>query len=344
MEVLVIFIFILVMMASLGIGFPVGFALPGAAIISLFLAAIAGIIFEGNPNAYFAYDGPIEWINAGITNFRGTYWDNDRDTLIAIPLFIFMGLILQRSRIAEDLLMTMGKLFGRAPGGLGISVVLVGGLLAATTGIVGATVIAMGLISLPAMLKNNYDKNLATGIISASGTLGQIIPPSIVLIIVADQISNAADAAQNIRLENYKFLTGESTMPGAYNVTSTSAGELFLGAILPGLILVLLYVAYVFIRAIINPKLAPPVPSKTGFDKRLAIEVASSLLPPILLIVLVLGSILYGVATVNQAGAVGAVGAVIMAGYKLYNGQKHKYTPTIIATTASITILIMHYT
>ncbi|NCU69666.1 MAG: TRAP transporter large permease subunit, partial [Candidatus Fonsibacter ubiquis] len=200
----------------------------GAAIISLFLAAIAGIIFEGNPNAYFAYDGPIEWINAGITNFRGTYWDNDRDTLIAIPLFIFMGLILQRSRIAEDLLMTMGKLFGRAPGGLGISVVLVGGLLAATTGIVGATVIAMGLISLPAMLKNNYDKNLATGIISASGTLGQIIPPSIVLIIVADQISNAADAAQNIRLDNYKFLTGESTMPGAYNVTSTSAGELFL--------------------------------------------------------------------------------------------------------------------
>lgn len=110
MEVLIIFIFILVMMASLGIGFPVGFALPGAAIISLFLAAIAGIIFEGNPNAYFAYDGPIEWINAGITNFRGTYWDNDRDTLIAIPLFIFMGLILQRSRIAEDLLMTMGKL------------------------------------------------------------------------------------------------------------------------------------------------------------------------------------------------------------------------------------------
>jgi len=344
MEVLIIFIFILVMMASLGIGFPVGFALPGAAIISLFLAAIAGIIFEGNPNAYFAYDGPIEWINAGITNFRGTYWDNDRDTLIAIPLFIFMGLILQRSRIAEDLLMTMGKLFGRAPGGLGISVVLVGGLLAATTGIVGATVIAMGLISLPAMLKNNYDKNLATGIISASGTLGQIIPPSIVLIIVADQISNAADAAQNIRLENYKFLTGESTMPGAYNVTSTSAGELFLGAILPGLILVLLYVTYVFVRAIINPKLAPPVPSKTGFDKRLAIEVASSLLPPILLIVLVLGSILYGVATVNQAGAVGAVGAVIMAGYKLYNGQKHKYTPTIIATTASIIILIMHYT
>ncbi len=212
----------------------------------------------------------VEWINAGITNFRGTYWENDRDTLIAIPLFIFMGLILQRSRIAEDLLMTMGKLFGRAPGGLGISVVLVGGLLAATTGIVGATVIAMGLISLPAMLKNNYDKNLATGIISASGTLGQIIPPSIVLIIVADQISNAADAAQSIRLENYKFFSGESTMSGAFNVTSTSAGELFLGAIIPGLILVLLYVAYVFTRAILNPKLAPPVPSKTGFDKKLA--------------------------------------------------------------------------
>ena len=343
MEVLIIFIFVLIMMASLGIGFPVGFALPGSAIISLFLAGIAGFIFEGNPKAYFAYDGPIEWINAGITNFRGTYWENDRDTLIAIPLFIFMGLILQRSRIAEDLLMTMGKLFGRAPGGLGISVILVGGLLAATTGIVGATVIAMGLISLPAMLKNNYDKNLATGIISASGTLGQIIPPSIVLIIVADQISNAADTAQNIRLENYKFLSGESTMSGAYNVTSTSAGELFLGAIIPGLILVLLYIGYVFVRSILNPKLAPPIPSKTGFDKKLAMDVLSSLLPPILLIVLVLGSILYGVATVNQAGAVGAVGAVIMAGYKLYSG-KFKYTPTIIASISSIIILIMHYT
>jgi len=332
------------MMASLGIGFPVGFALPGAAIIALCLAGIAGLIFEGNPKAYFAYDGPIEWINAGITNFRGTYWENDRDTLIAIPLFIFMGLILQRSRIAEDLLMTMGKLFGRAPGGLGISVVLVGGLLAATTGIVGATVIAMGLISLPAMLKNNYDKNLATGIISASGTLGQIIPPSIVLIIVADQISNAADAAQSIRLENYKFFSGESTMSGAFNVTSTSAGELFLGAIIPGLILVLLYVIYVFTRALFNPKLAPPVPGTTGFDKKLAAEIASSLLPPILLIILVLGSILYGVATVNQAGAVGAVGAVIMAGYKLFDGKKNKYTPTIIATVSSIIILIMHYT
>ena len=344
MEVLIIFIFVLIMMASLGIGFPVGFALPGAAIISLFLAGVAGLIFEGNPNAYFAYDGPIEWINAGITNFRGTYWDNDRDTLIAIPLFIFMGLILQRSKIAEDLLMTMSKLFGRAPGGLGISVILVGGLLAATTGIVGATVIAMGLISLPTMLRNNYDKNLATGIISASGTLGQIIPPSIVLIIVADQISNAADAAQNMRLENYKFLTGESTMPSAFSVTSASAGELFLGAIIPGFILVLLYVVYVFTRAIINPKLAPPMPSKTGFDKRLAIEVISSLIPPILLIIIVLGSILYGVATVNQAGAVGAVGAVIMAGYKLYNGTKHKYTPTIIASLSSVLILIMHYT
>lgn len=343
MEILIIFVFVLIMMASLGIGFPVGFALPGSAIISLFLAGIAGFIFEGNPKAYFAYDGPIEWINAGITNFRGTYWENDRDTLIAIPLFIFMGLILQRSRIAEDLLMTMGKLFGRAPGGLGISVILVGGLLAATTGIVGATVIAMGLISLPAMLKNNYDKNLATGIISASGTLGQIIPPSIVLIIVADQISNAADTAQNIRLENYKFLTGESTMSGAYNVTSTSAGELFLGAIIPGLILVLLYIGYVFVRSILNPKLAPPIPSKTGFDKKLAMDVLSSLLPPILLIILVLGSILYGVATVNQAGAVGAVGAVIMAGYKLYSG-KFKYMPTIIASISSIIILIMHYT
>ena len=161
--------------------------------------------------------------------------------MLTLPLFIYMGLVLQRSRIAEDLLNTMGQLFGSIPGGLGISVVLVGGLLAATTGIVGATVIAMGLISLPSMLKAKYKKTLATGIITASGTLGQIIPPSVVLIIVADQLSNASDIADNIRKTLYQGFTGESSMPGFLSVGSTSAGEMFLGAIIPGILLVILW-------------------------------------------------------------------------------------------------------
>jgi len=193
MELFFLAILFLLMMYALGSGFPVAFALPGSAIVSIVLAGIFGAIVEGDSSAYFIQDGPIEWLTAGVTNFRGIYWEVERDTLIAIPLFIFMGIMLQRSKIAEDLLVTMAQLFGPIPGGLGISVVFVGGLLAATTGIVGATVVAMGLISLPAMLRNNYSKSLATGTICASGTLGQIIPPSIVLIILADQLASAAD-------------------------------------------------------------------------------------------------------------------------------------------------------
>ncbi|MEE9266224.1 MAG: TRAP transporter large permease subunit, partial [Gammaproteobacteria bacterium] len=177
MELYFLALLILLMMFALMSGFPVGFSLPGSAILSIAAAALLGWLFEGDTSAYFAQGGPIEWLSAGVTNFRSLYWDVERDTLIAIPLFVFMGIMLQRSKIAEDLLVAMAQLFGPVPGGLGISVVFVGALLAATTGIVGATVIAMGLISLPAMLRNNYSKPLASGIICASGTLGQIIPP-----------------------------------------------------------------------------------------------------------------------------------------------------------------------
>ena len=183
------------MAGALGMGFPVAFALPGSAIITITLAAVFGYFFAGDVDAFFAQGGPESWLTSGVTNLRGVYWEVERDTLIAIPLFIFMGIMLQRSRIAEDLLVTMAQLFGPVPGGLGMSVVFVGALLAATTGIVGATVVAMGLISLPAMLNNNYSKPLATGTIAASGTLGQIIPPSIVLIILADQLASATDQA-----------------------------------------------------------------------------------------------------------------------------------------------------
>ncbi|GIS91429.1 MAG: hypothetical protein CM1200mP20_14700 [Pseudomonadota bacterium] len=222
------------MVAALGSGFPVAFSLPGSAILTIGLAALCGWLFAGDMDAYFTQGGPVQWLSAGVTNFRSLYWDVERDTLIAIPLFVFMGIMLQRSRIAEDLLVTMAQLFGPIPGGLGISVVFVGALLAATTGIVGATVIAMGLISLPAMLRHKYSHTLATGTVCASGTLGQIIPPSIVLIILADQLSGASDIANGLRFAEYRETTGHSSMPSEYDVTPASAGDMFMGALIPG--------------------------------------------------------------------------------------------------------------
>ncbi|MEL0116142.1 MAG: TRAP transporter large permease subunit [Pelagibacteraceae bacterium] len=341
METFFLILLIILMMLALGSGFPVAFALPGSAIIAITLAGVSGYIFTGNSHSFFIQDGPFEWISSAITNFRGTYWEVERDTLIAIPLFIFMGLMLQRSKIAEELLITMGQLFGRIPGGLGVSVVLVGGLLAATTGIVGATVIAMGLISLPAMLRNKYETTLATGIITASGTLGQVIPPSIVLIIIADQLSNASDVANGLRINDYKNFVGTGSMPSDLSVTSTSAGEMFLGSLIPGLILVGLYVVYVLVYSFLKPKSAPPLKIEGSLDYNFFKKVFFALVPPLLLIVLVLGSILFGIATVNQAGSVGAVGATIMAGYKLAPNQKHTYTPAVIATVSAIVILIL---
>jgi tripartite ATP-independent transporter DctM subunit len=329
------------MILALGSGFPVAFSLPGSAVMTILLAALAGYLFAGNPSEYFHSDGPIQWLSAGITNFRAVYWEVERDTLIAIPLFIFMGIMLQRSKIAEDLLVTMGQLFGPVPGGLGTSVIFVGALLAATTGIVGATVVAMGLISLPAMLRNNYDKSLASGIVCSSGTLGQIIPPSIVLIILADQLANASDVANTMRQQEYKLFTGEFSMPGDFSIASTSAGDMFLGAFLPGLVLVGLYMLYVLVYARIKPNVAPPVPYDGKYDVDFAKKVFLSLVPPLSLIFIVLGSIILGIATVNQAGAIGAVGATIMGGYRLHAGKKHAYTPSIIAVLSLVTIYFL---
>ena len=341
MEHLFLALLVIIMIGALASGFPVAFALPGSAIISIGLAAFFGYLFAGDPSAYFAVDGPKEWLTAGITNFRSNYWDVETDTLIAIPLFIFMGIMLQKSKIAEDLLVTMGQLFGPIPGGLGISVIFVGALLAATTGIVGATVIAMGLISLPTMLNNKYDKRLASGIVCSSGTLGQIIPPSIVLIIIADQLASAADVANTMRQTDYKILTGEFNMPGEFRVGSTSAGDMFLGALLPGLVLVGLYMLYIFVYARINPKAAPPVPFKGNFDFKFWIKVILVIIPPLALIFAVLGSILMGIATVNQAGSIGAIGATMMAGYRLHQGKKNAYYPIIIAIVSIIPIYFL---
>ena len=214
----------------------------------------------------------------------------------------------------------------------------VGALLAATTGIVGATVVAMGLISLPVMLRNNYSPSLATGTIAASGTLGQIIPPSIVLIILADQLASATDQASTARKVMYKASTGEISMPSEFDVSSTSAGEMFLGAFVPGIVLVLLYMAYILVFALIRPKSAPAVKSEGGFNKNFIGEVLGTLVPPLTLIFLVLGSIISGIATVNQAGAIGASGALLMAGYRLKEGGATRYFPAFLAIVALIAI------
>jgi tripartite ATP-independent transporter DctM subunit len=208
-------------------------------------------------------------------------------TLLAVPFFIFMGIVLERARLAEDLLTTIGKLFGALRGGLAFGVVFVGTLLAAATGVVGASVVAMGSISLPVMLKYGYDKRLSSGIILASGTLGQIIPPSIVLVVLADQLG-------------------------------ISVGALFLGALIPGLLLAGMYALYAAGVALFRPELAPALPASIRdiSGAELARQVALVLMPPLVLILLVLGSIFAGVATPTEAGAVGAVGAMLLAGVR----------------------------
>ena len=341
MELVFLAVLFLLMVGALSSGFPVAFSLPGSAILTIGLAALCGWLFAGDIDAYFTQGGPVQWLSAGVTNFRSLYWDVERDTLIAIPLFVFMGIMLQRSRIAEDLLVTMAQLFGPIPGGLGISVVFVGALLAATTGIVGATVIAMGLISLPAMLRHKYAHTLATGTVCASGTLGQIIPPSIVLIILADQLSGASDVANGLRFAEYRLSTGEMSMPSEYDVTPASAGDMFMGALIPGLILVSLYMAYILIASWIRPHIAPPVPYEGQFDRQFAKRVFLALVPPLVLIFTVLGSIIAGIATVNQAGAIGAIGAMVMAGYRLAGGQKNTYVPAVLATVALVALLVI---
>ncbi len=340
MELIFLLLLIVIMAISLASGFPVAFALPGSAIISIGVAAFFGYILENNADAYFFSGGPSEWLSAGVTNLRGVYWEVERDTLIAIPLFIFMGLMLQRSKIAEDLLVTMAQLFGPVRGGLGISVVFVGALLAATTGIVGATVVAMGLISLPAMLRNKYSAPLATGTIAASGTLGQIIPPSIVLIILADQLATASDQAGTMRKALYKEATGQISMPSIFDVTSTSAGEMFLGAFLPGILLVGIYMLFILVLAFVSPKSAPSVPYEGKMDKKFWLNVMLILIPPLTLIILVLGSIITGIATVNQAGAIGAAGAIIMAGYRQTEGLKSSLYPAFLVL---VSILLLAY-
>lgn len=224
------------------------------------------------------------------------------ETLVAVPLFVFMGMVLERARIAEDLLDTMAELFGSMRGGLGLAVMVVGALMAASTGIVGATVVTMGLLFLPTMLKRGYNPSLACGTICASGTLGQIIPPSVVLVLLGDVIGSAYSQAQ---LDQ-----------GVFNPKTVSVGDLFAGALLPGLGLVALYLLFLAILAWLKPSWMPALPAETTHAERLLGRVIKGLIPPLLLIVAVLGSILGGLATPTEAAAVGAVGALLLAAWR----------------------------
>ncbi|MEB3210964.1 MAG: TRAP transporter large permease subunit [Leptolyngbyaceae bacterium] len=279
-------------------GYPVAFALGGAGLVFALIGSAIGefdwILFSALPQRIFGI----------MSNY----------VLLAIPYFILMGTILQRSGLAEDLLETFGILFGRLRGGLAIGVILVGTLLAAATGVVGATVVSMGMISLPIMLRYGYAPSLATGIIAASGTLGQVIPPSVVLIVLGDQLG-------------------------------VSVGDLFLGSLLPGLALAGMYLLYTIAIAIFRPKAAPALPPEmlTLTTGELALRVLKVMLPPLVLILVVLGSIFAGVATPTEAGAMGIVGALVLAALNRrlsFNILKEAIISSVELTSMVIILLV----
>ncbi len=281
MEWVALFLFLSVIILLLA-GFPVAFSLGGTALIFAFVGVIGG-----------GFEAPF--LSALPSRIFGIM---SNETLVAVPLFVFMGVTLERARIAEELLDTLSSLFGSLRGGLGISVMLVGMLLAASTGIVGATVVTMGLLSLPTMLNRGYSAEVAAGTICASGTLGQIIPPSIILVMLGDVMSSAYQQAQLAQ--------------GIYSPKTVSVGDLFAGALLPGLLLVLLYIAYLIVIAWLRPA-AMPAHSTSG-DEALSVgKVLAALFPPLILIFAVLGSILGGFATPTEAAGVGAMGALLIA-------------------------------
>ena len=288
-EIMVLLMF-LTAVGLLLLGFPVAFTLAGTGLIFALIGDLLGV-----------FDISI------LTAFpQRIFTIMTSEVLVAVPLFVFMGVMLERSKVAEELLDNMGRAFGALPGGLAYSVTVVGALLAASTGIVGATVVTMGLLSLPTMLRRGYNIPFSCGTICASGTLGQIIPPSIVLVLLGDQLS--------IAFQNAQFAMGN------YAPDTVSVNDLFAGALLPGLLLVAMYLVYQVIFATLRPHEAPAIPAdeliegdRAAFLKKLA----GTLFAPLILIVAVLGSILGGLASPTEAASVGAVGAVMLAGYKI---------------------------
>ena len=266
-------------------GYPVALTLAGVSLAFAMLGHILGVMGLGILGAL------PQRIFGVMTN----------ETLLAIPMFIFMGVMLERSRVAEELLETMGRLFGTLRGGLGISVIVVGTLLAAAKGVVGATTVTMGLIALPAMLRFGYDPRLAAGTVAATATLAQIFPPATVLVLLGDQLGNSYQAAQLAK--------------GIFAPRSVTVSDLFAGALLPGFALVALYLIYVIAVALLRPQAAPALPPDPGAPRGLALarRLATALVAPLLLIAAVLGSILGGVATPTEAASIGAVGAILLA-------------------------------
>jgi tripartite ATP-independent transporter DctM subunit len=289
--------------ALLLVGYPVALTLAGVSLGFAILGAASGVM-------NLALLGALPARIFGVMS---------NDVLLAIPLFIFMGVMLERSHIAEDLLETMGRLFGALPGGLGFSVIVVGVLLAAAKGVVGATTVTMGLIVLPTMLRHGYDKALAAGTVAATATLAQIFPPATVLVLLGDQLSNSYQAAQLAQ--------------GNFAPQTVSVADLFAGAIIPGLVLVLLYLLYLIGIAIFFPQKSPPIApdpdAPRGFA--LALRLIAVLIAPIALILAVLGSILGGVATPTEAASVGAVGAILLA--MLRSGAAGLLMPVMVRTT-----------
>ncbi len=283
MEYMSLYLFAAVFVLLLA-GYPVAFTLAGTALMFTVIGEMTGTFdpafLEALPNRLYGIIG--------------------NQILMAVPLFVFMGVMLERSKIADELLITMSRLFGRLRGGMGISVILVGMLLAASTGIVGATVVTMGLLSLPTMLKRGYDPKISTGLICASGTLGQIIPPSIVLVLLGDVLSSAYQQAQ--------------LDMGIFSPETVSVGDLFVGALIPGLLLVTLYILYIVGIAYFNKDAMPAMTDNDStYDTQLLHDVIKSLIPPLVLILAVLGSIIAGLATPTEAAAIGAVGAMLLA-------------------------------
>ena len=287
-------------------GFPVAFSLAGTALIFAGVGILTGT-FES------AFLGAIP---------NRLYGDMTNMTLVAVPLFVFMGVLLEKSNLAQDLLSNMSEVIGGFRGSLAIAVIFVGALIAASTGIVGATVIAMGLISLPIMLSRQYDPSLSAGTICATGTLGQIIPPSIALVILGDVLSAAYQQSQ--------------LSIGNFSARTVSVGDLFMGALIPGIILVLCYALYVIVRAYLSPQMAPSEDTKI-IEGRWKIML-TSLLPPFVLITSVLGSILLGIATPTEAAGVGALGAIFLALSK--GSLNRKNISEAVETTTEITAMV----
>ena len=312
---IIIILMLVSLLAVLMTGFPVAFTLAGVA-----------LIFGGIGSLLNLFD--MAFIQALPNRIYGIMTN---DLLIAVPLFVFMGVMLERSKIAEELLDTMAHLLGSIRGGLGISVTIVGALLAASTGIVGATVVTMGLLSLPTMLKRGYSPTISTGTICAAGTLGQIIPPSIVLILLGDQISAAYQQAQLAK--------------GNFSPDSVSVTDLFMGALLPGLCLVFLYILWQVIYANLYPEKMPPIPKEERDAiefKELRNRVLKVLIPPLFLIFAVLGSILMGLATPTESAGVGAIGAILLAySRKQLNFKILKEVATSTAQTTSMVFTIL---